>query len=74
MMKLVNISVMPVGKIFGAFQTTIGFILGIIAAIGSMTNQLDDGFWSLGAWSILVFPLINGILGLLTGIFFAWSY
>jgi len=65
---------MPSAKIFCALHAVVGVILGIVATIGSMTNQTDEGFWSLGPWSLLVFPVVNAGLGFLTGIFFAWAY
>ncbi len=74
MTKLRKISIMPMAKISCAFHVVVGLILGIIVTIGAMTGQEDEGFWSLGAWSLLVFPIINAMLGFLTGVFLAWGY
>ena len=74
MIKLQNISVMPLAKISCAFHVVIGVLLGIVVTIGSLTSQQDDGIWSLGAWSLLVFPVFNAALGFLTGLFLAWGY
>ena len=74
MLKLKKISIIPLAKIFCVLQAMIGVILGIIVAIGSMTGQEDEGLWSLGPWSLLIFPIVNAVLGFLTGAFFAWGY
>jgi len=74
MVKLKKIAVMPLAKILCALQSMVGLILGVIVAIGSVTTQEDDGLWSLGAWSILVFPIVNAVLGLLSGMLLAWAY
>ncbi len=74
MVKLKRVSIMPVAKILCAFHAVVGVILGTIVTIGSMTGQEDEGFWSLGPWSLLVFPLVNAALGFLTGLFLAWGY
>ena len=74
MVKLQKISVMPVAKILCCLNALVGIILGVIVTIGSLTGQGDEGLWGLGAWSLLVFPVINAGMGFLTGIFLAWSY
>ena len=74
MAKLQRISVISLGKIFCFLHAVVGLILGIIVTIGSLTNQEVDGFWSLGPLSLLVFPVVNAILGFLTGMFLAWAY
>jgi hypothetical protein len=74
MIKLKEISIMPVAKIFCAFHAVVGIVLGVIVTIGSLTGQEDEGFWSLGPWSLLVFPIVNAGLGFLTGAFLAGGY
>ena len=74
MPKLQKISALPLGKIFCALHALVGFVLGVIVTIGSITNQQDEGIWSLGPWSLLVFPIVNAGLGFLTGTFLAWGY
>ena len=65
---------MPLAKMLFCIHAVVGLILGVIATIGSLTNAGDDGFWALGAWSLLVFPVVNSAIGFLTGIFIAWIY
>jgi len=74
MAKLQSIYLMPLAKIFCALHAVVGLVLGLIVTIGSAANPEAEGIWSLGAWSILVFPIVNALLGFLTGIFLAWSY
>jgi len=74
MVKLNRINVLSLAKIVSAIQAVIGLVLGIVVSIGSTTNQQDDGIWSLGAWSLLVFPIVNAILGFLTGSLLALGY
>ena len=74
MPKLQKISLKPLAKLLCVFHAIVGLILGIIAAIGSAVTQQEDVFFSLGAWSILAFPLVNAGIGYLTGIIIAWAY
>ncbi len=74
MARLKKIAVMPLAKIFCCLHSTIGFILAVIVTIGSMSGQPDEGIWSLGPWSLLIFPVVNAGLGFLTGALLAWGY
>ena len=74
MVNLQKISVMSLAKVFAVLHALIGLILGVIVTIGSMSGSENDGFWGLGPWSLLVFPIVNAGLGFLTGILLAWSY
>ena len=74
MAKLQKISVFSLAKIFCGLHAVVGLVLGVIVTIGFTTGQLDDGFWSLGPWSLLVFPVVNSGLGFMTGAFLAWGY
>jgi len=73
-MQLKKISVMPLAKITTVIYALLGFLLGIIAAIVSVTGQDEEGFWSLGVWSLIVFPLVNAVAGFLMGVFFSGTY
>ena len=74
MLKLRKISAFPLAKIFCCLHALLGFILGIVVTLGSLAGQEDEGIWSLGAWSLLIFPLVNSFLGFLTGLFLSWCY
>jgi len=73
-MRLKRISVIPLAKIMTVIYALLGFLLGIIAAIVSMTGQDEEGFWSLGLWSLIVFPVVNAVGGFLMGVFFSGTY
>jgi hypothetical protein len=73
-MKLQKIAVLPLAKIFCCLDASVGLVLGFVVTVGSILGQEGEGLWSLGVWSILVFPLVNAVLGFLTGMFVAWSY
>jgi len=74
MVKLQRIPLIPLAKILCALQAVIGIILGVIVTIGSLSGQEDDGLWSFGAWSLLIFPVVNAVIGFLTGLSIAWAY
>ncbi len=74
MVKLKKISILSVAKILCCLNALVGFILGVVVTVGSMTGQEDEGLWGLGPWALLVFPIVNAGLGFLTGIFFIWVY
>ena len=74
MPRLEKISILPLAKISSALHALVGFVLGMIVTIGSLTSQDENGIWSLGPWSVLVFPVVNAGLGFLTGAFMAWGY
>ncbi len=71
--KLKKISLKSLGIILSALHTLVGLMVGIIVTFGSLVNG-ETGMWGLGAWSILVLPIINGILGFLTGCLIAGFY
>ncbi|MBF0490839.1 MAG: hypothetical protein HQL15_09565 [Candidatus Omnitrophica bacterium] len=72
--KLSKISVMPLAKILCILHAVVGLILGLIVTLGSLLNQDSEGLWGLGAWAILVLPLVNAVLGFVTGFFLASAY
>lgn len=74
MAKLQSISILTLAKIFAALHAMIGLVLAVIITIGSVTTGQEDGVWSLGPWSLLVFPVVNSILGFVTGSIIAWGY
>ena len=74
MRELRSISVLSLAKMVSAIQAVIGLILGIIVSIGPSGNQQDEGIWGLGPWSLLVFPIVNAVLGFLTGSLLALGY
>jgi flagellar biosynthesis protein FliQ len=74
MARLQRVSIISLAKIFCGLHAVVGLILGLIVTIGAATTQQDDGIWSLGPWSLLVFPIVNAGLGFLTGSFLAWTY
>jgi len=74
MVKLKKISAMPLAKIFCVLHAFVGLILGLIVTLGSLSGQADDGFWALGPWALLLFPIVNSALGFLTGLSLAWGY
>ena len=69
--RLNKISPIPLAKILCCMHTVVGIILGITVTITSLMTSEEGG---MGAWSLLVFPVLNAGLGFLAGIFIAGSY
>ncbi len=71
-LKLMKISVKSFVLIFSLINTIIGFVLGIFVTLTSLFAADEQA--GLGAWAILIFPVINGLLStvasaLLAGLF-----
>lgn len=75
-----RIGVVSVGKIYGAISAAVGFLIGIVVALGSMVGAGLSGqdnaiFGALfGAGSIVIFPLLYGAMGFLGGMLGAALY
>ena len=74
MTRLIKIKPISLARIFCVLHAFIGVLMGIISALIALSGQEADGIWSLGAWALLVFPLVNAGLGFLTGLFLAGAY
>lgn len=72
--KLTKISMMPLAGILTCVHAIIGLIVGGIITVGSLGDTQAEGLWALGAWAIVVLPLVNGLLGFLTGVFISGCY
>jgi hypothetical protein len=73
-LKLKEIPVLPCAKMSCALYTLIGVIVGIILTIVSLATDDDQLTMGLGIWAILVYPLINMVMGFAMGSFIAWFY
>lgn len=61
--KLKKISTKPMVIFSTIVYMIAGLLLGIIFAISSVVAPAEQEAANLGFWSILVFPLINAIIG-----------
>ncbi len=73
-LKLKKISMASFVKIFATLNVLAGFILGTIVTLISLVVPDEQGPGGVGAWAILLFPVFNGLLGLLTGMFLTGMY
>ena len=77
MQTIKKLGVMSVAKIEGVLGVVIGIIIGILVFIaGSAASALTgaSSVGSLGALSIIIFPIIYGIMLFIFGAIFAWVY
>ena len=72
--KLKKISTKSFILIFSVINVIAGFSLGTIVTIVSLVTPEDQGAGPFGVWAILIFPILNGILGVATGAFFTGLY
>jgi hypothetical protein len=72
-LKLKKMSTKSFITIFSTINVIAGFILGTFVTIGSLLTPNEQGS-ALGVWSILFFPIINGFLGLVGGLFLTGLY
>ena len=73
-LKLKKISTKSFILIFSAINVIAGFVLGAVVTIAALTSPADQAAGPLGPWAILIFPVLNGLLGLATGSFLTWMY
>ena len=73
-LKLKKVSVKSFVLIFSTVNVIAGFILGAIVTVISVVAPSDQGAGEIGPWAILIFPILNGLLGLATGAFLTCLY
>jgi|GEM_PF-2066515 len=73
-LKLKTIAIMPFAQIITVIQIITGFILGLVVTVVSIVAPNEQAAGGVGAWSILVFPVLNGLIGFSTALFVAWAY
>lgn len=73
-LRLVKIPTVPLAQVLAIFHSVIGLIVGVVITLGALFNQGGEGIWGLGAWALVLLPLLNGALGFLTGLFIAGCY
>jgi hypothetical protein len=73
LLKLNKIAVKPFVLIVGTIQVVAGFILGLIVTLVALVAPSDQ-VPGVGPWSIIVFPILNGLIGVITAVFLAGIY
>jgi hypothetical protein len=73
-LKLKKISMKSFILIFATINVIAGFFLGAVVTIVSLTSPADQNAGPLGPWAILIFPILNGLLGIITGAFLTGMY
>lgn len=73
-LKLNKISMKSFIMIFSTINVVAGFFLGAVVTVVSLLAPDEQGFGGAGAWAILLFPILNGLLGVVTGVFLTGMY
>ena len=73
-LKLKKIPMKPFVKISSIIYVIAGFLLGLVVTIVSFIVPDEQGLAGVGPWSVVVFPFLNGVLGLLSSMFLAGMY
>jgi hypothetical protein len=73
-LKLIKISMKSFILIFSTINVIAGFVLGAVVTLISLIAPDEQGAGAVGAWAILIFPILNGLLGLATGAFLTGMY
>ena len=68
-LKLRNISTKSFIIMFGSINFILGFFIGAMITVVSIVSPADQSLGGLGAWSILIFPILNGLLGVMSASF-----
>ncbi len=72
-LKLKKISMKSFILIFSTINVLAGFVLGAVVSVVSLITPNEQGS-AMGAWAILIFPVLNGLLGVVTGAFLTGMY
>lgn len=72
-LKLKKISIKPFIIIFSIINVIAGFLLGAVVTVVTILSpqEQDSG---VGVWAILLFPILNGILGSLASLLLTGMY
>ena len=70
--KIEKVSMVPAAKVLAVLHAVVGLVLAVIVTIVSMFRQEESA--QMGAWSLLIFPVLNGGIGFLLGIFIVAVY
>ncbi len=73
-LKLTRISTKSFIIVFSIINVITGFILGALVTFVSFVAPAEEGLGGAGAWAIIIFPILNGLLGLATGAFLTGMY
>lgn len=73
-LKLNKISPKSFILVFATINVVAGLILGAVVTVVSLAAPQDESFGAGGAWAILIFPIVNGVLGAMTGAFLTGMY
>lgn len=73
-MELKSVGVVSVAKVMGMTNAIFGLIGGAIVSLLSVLGVGQDGGLVLGIASIIVMPIVYGIMGLITGLIAGFVY
>jgi hypothetical protein len=68
-LKLTKVSVKSFILIFSIINVIAGFFIGAVVTLVSVLAPDEQTAGFMGTWAILTFPILNGILGVVTGAF-----
>ncbi len=80
MLKIKKIGVMSCGKImlagYGLFGVFLGAIISLGALLGMKMDQMEGIFLgaTVGVLAVILFPIIYGLIGFISGILTAWLF
>ena len=80
MAKIKRIEVKSLVKLLAVIYSVIGFLAGIVFCIVSFFDpallepQAGDAAGAVGLAAIVVFPLLYGLIGIVSGLLLAWTY
>ncbi|MDE1873920.1 MAG: hypothetical protein KGI04_02255 [Candidatus Micrarchaeota archaeon] len=77
MQTIKKLGVMSVAKIEGVIGVVVGFIIGILVfLVGSAASSIagTSSLGGLGALSLIIFPIVYGIMLFIFGAVIAWVY
>ena len=71
---LKKIAPMKLAVMMCCLNSVTGLLVGIMTALMSVISPAEDTPGGMGAWSIIVFPVLAALFSFLGGLFSAWAY
>ncbi len=69
-----KIEMLSLAKTLGVLHAVVGFIIGLLMSLASLTGLADPDRLLFGSASVVVLPIVNFILGFVGGVLIALIY
>ena len=72
--KIQQINILSLVKFLTVLNAGMGFLIGLVVSALALTGSDEESFMGLGAWAILVLPVINAVFGSVSAVVLGYGY